>query len=241
MLCNNCEQILSRHERYFNNRFFQKIVNNHQKSFSYDHNLIKFCASITWRNITYALKNNRTSHLNKQQLVDIIDAEAYLRGFLLDERPNPDRYEQHLFRFFPIVDTNYTNIPDNINRFLLRHIILDIVASETFSCSLAKMGPILIMGVITPPKKKLASMRLHIRSGNIEPDFNDLPENILQYLFSKARIINSKLAELSENQANIIDENVIRNIEKFRHSPQFEAIMYDAMLFGDKAIIRPPK
>lgn len=241
MLCNDCEQLFSRYERDFNNRFFEKIINSKESLFSYDQYLINFCASITWRNIKHALKNKLTSHLNELQLSDIVDAEAHLRGFLLKERANPGRFEQHIYRFFPITGTVSPNIPDNINRFLLRHIILDIAAGENFSCSLVKIGPVLIMGVITPPKEKLVSTRLHIKSGVIEPDFKDLPISVWHHLTQKAKDIKNKFSELSENQANLIDENVIRNIEKFRHSQQVEAMMYDVILFGEEAIVRHPK
>lgn len=93
MLCDRCEERLSKHETWFANNIFRPFHGG-SRSFEYDRNLGLFAASLSWRSLKYSYDEVKaSSHGHLVPLID--DAERCWRDFLLEKRQtNP--YENHL-------------------------------------------------------------------------------------------------------------------------------------------------
>lgn len=79
LLCNNCEQKLSKWENYFRKNIFHPTAQ--RAPIIYDKNFMKFSVSLSWRALVYFYKENQISC---EILLDVENALEIWRKFLLD-------------------------------------------------------------------------------------------------------------------------------------------------------------
>jgi hypothetical protein len=119
-LCGECEDKFSVWETKFANSVFHPFVNGKASEASYENWMSKFCASLSWRTLTYIRFKNPKKDQTEEYYETIGKAEKHLADYLLGKVDYLYQYEQHLFPLEGIDSTSSPDLPPNINRYFLR-------------------------------------------------------------------------------------------------------------------------
>jgi hypothetical protein len=240
-LCEDCERLLNGFETPFATKLFHPYNADTKVRVPYQEWLLKFCVSVSWRVLKHVEQKTGLKNLNDGHRVEVPRALERWRAFLFDEVSNPGPYEQHLLPLGPIESTNLTDLPDTMNRYLMRGVEMDVCGGEVSAHTFAKMGRFALFGTIKPTSKRWEGTRVAVRSGVIEPSRYGFPIGIVDYLKERARRYGQYLDSIPEHQQDRIEVTAMKNIERFRNSDLLQAMLNDERMFGTKAILRNPK
>lgn len=235
-LCQACETRFSRFETAFATRLFYPWQNGNHP-IEYGEWLLKFCVSVSWRVLTYALAHGRGGDYSLRQRELLTGAEERWRAFLSDEVRHPGEFEQHLLIFDNVESTTISDLPINFNRFMVGGVTLDIVGSERSLMTYAKLGRFTIFGMIQKGPAKWEGTKVHVHHGTLKPGKVVLPAGLLDLFREKAEHSANAMALISSRQRAKIDSHVQANLDQFVASEQFASIMADARMFGEDAVI----
>lgn len=232
-LCGSCEDKLSVWETNFANKIFYPFLNEGKDSASYGDWLSKFCASLSWRTLTYIRSKNPNDDQPEEYYKTIEKAERHLAGYILGTIDNLNEYEQHLFPLDAIASTTYNKLPNNINRYFLRTIAMDIVGNSTDLMVYTKLPSFMVLGFIKvkEPKKHRTS-RIALKSGKISPRDYNWPDGFIDYLSEKAQEISEVYDKIPQDQLDKIEQFLMENPEKASNSKTFEAFLHDYEMSG---------
>lgn len=239
-LCDDCETRFSRHETHFATKVFHPWLHGEQRA-AYDGWLLKFCVSISWRVLAHCKGLNPNRSYTAEQEALARRADVTWRSFLLDEIPHPGQFEQHLLIFDIIAETDIPDLPNNFNRYITGGVEMDMVGSERTLLTYAKLGRFCIFGIIQKGPNKWEGTKVHVTHGLLEPRSVSIPHGLLHLFKEKASLVDSVHQRISETQHGKIDSTVMKNIDRLTGSDQFAAMMADAEMFGEEAIIRKSK
>ena len=94
LLCDNCEEIFSKAEKYFAEKIFTPFHDNGVRLFDYNKNLEHFATSLSWRSLKVSYDEAVRDH---RRLISTINrAEVCWREFLRGRRESIQPYENHL-------------------------------------------------------------------------------------------------------------------------------------------------
>lgn len=239
-LCGNCEDKLSIWETKFANKVFYPFVDKGECIASYDNWMSKFCASLSWRTLTYIRSKNienGTYNKDREYIQAIDSAESHLAKYLLGEANNLNQYEQHLYPLEKIESTTANELPPNINRYFLRTMAMDIVGNDKNIFIFTKMPSFVLLGCVKVKElNKIRSSRIALNQGQIRPREYRWPDGFANYMFDQARKISSIYESIPEKHHDKLDKFLIANPEKAVNSKLFEAFRHDYERFGDKAL-----
>lgn len=236
-LCDDCEALFSRYETAFATKLFHPWHAG-QRDIDYGDWLLKFCVSLSWRVLRYARGQNKATVYTEEQQELLDRAEVRWRAFLNDEVPHPGEFEQHLLFFDRIESTNVTGLPSNINRFMTGAVTLDIVGSDRSLMTFAKLGGFIVFGIIQPGRDPFGGTKVHVNHGRFNPRKIILPAGLLDLFKDKAAHAAAQMDKMSTSQKDKIDANVLANLDRFAESDQLAAIIADAEMFGEDAVLR---
>lgn len=129
-LCSKCEDLFSVWETKFSAKVFHPFVNEEKSEAFYSEWMSKFCASLSWRTLTF-IRSKNTFEKKPEGYVQSLDfAESHLAKFLLGQEDNLNQYEQHFFPLERIESTTQKGLPPNINRYFLRTPAMDIIVIQ---------------------------------------------------------------------------------------------------------------
>ncbi|MAX52450.1 MAG: hypothetical protein CMH22_10760 [Methylophaga sp.] len=233
-LCGACEQLFSGWEREFANKVFYPFVNEGKSVANYDNWMSKFCASLSWRTLTY-IRSKNSKDENDQERKELLDAvQEHLRKYLLGETDNLNQYEQHLFPLEKIESTDSHELPPSINRYFLRIMGMDIVGNSMDHYIFTKLPSFMLLGVIKAKNVKLMrSSRIAIKSGILSPRDYRWPDGLASYIFEKADEITKLHRSIPQKHLDSFDKYIQENPEKVIKSKQFQAFLDDYERFGD--------
>jgi hypothetical protein len=236
-MCGTCGQLFSDWEREFARKVFYPLVNDKKSEAVYGSWLVKFCASLSWRTLTYIRNANPSGHRGHEGVDDVLDqAQSALGDFLLGRTSNPGKYEQHLYPLEAFSETNVRNLPSNINRYILRNMHMDILYGDKGVMIYTKLPSFIVLGLTGHAESaKMRSSRLAISSGKISPRQYWWPTGFAEYMFGKAREISDSYKTINSKQRKIIDNALSSNPDRAASSKTVEAFNHDLRLFGDKA------
>ncbi len=231
-LCGDCEDIFSKWETKFANKIFYPFVNNGISNANYGDWLSKFCASISWRTLTYIRSKNDIAGKPPEYIQLLDDAEIHISKFILGKVDNLFQYEQHLFPVDRIESVTGKGLPSNINGYFLRTISMDIAGNSSNIFTYTKLPSFIILGFIKSSNiNKMRSSRIALRSGKISPRKYQWPDGFIDYIIEKANHVNELGKEINTEK---IEKYIRDNPEKASNSKQFESFMHDYEMFGDK-------
>lgn len=233
-LCECCEQLFSSWEREFARKVFYPFMDKGESRARYDVWLSKFCASLTWRTLTYV----RSLHVEKSDDVSrsLDAAENTLAGYLLGESTVLGKYEQHLFPLESIAETNVRGAPPNLNRYFLRTMQMDLLESESGSIIYTKLPGFLLLGLTGHKESNsMRSSRVTMGEGMLSPRSYRWPTGLAEYMFEKSRQITATYSSMSQAQKDKITKTILDNPDRFRSSRTYEAFKHDLDMFGNKA------
>lgn len=233
-LCECCEQLFSTWEREFANRIFYPFMNEGKSEGRYGAWLSKFCASLSWRTLTYIRSQNSIRPDDETQLLD--NAERALASYLLGHSSNLGQYEQHLYPLEAMEDTNVRGAPANLNRYFLRTMQMDLLQSNSGAIIYTKMPGFMLLGLTGHEEaKRMRSSRVAMGDGHISPRKYWWPTGFAEYMFDKVRSIQATYSGMDKAQKDKIIKAVSDNPERFKASRTYEAFQHDLAMFGKSA------
>lgn len=232
-LCGICENLFSVWERSFANEVFYPFVNDGKSTAYYDEWMSKFCASVSWRTLTYIRSMNNHEDKSVDYNNAILAAELHLESFLLGRVSNLFQYEQHLFPLEKIQSTTQDGLPPNINRYFLRTMAMDIAGNSTDIYIYTKLPCFIILGIVKAKNSnKMRASRISLRSGKISPRDYWWPDGFINYIVEKAQEVTDIYNKIPEKQIAGFEEYILKNPEKAVNSKLFQAFSYDYEHFG---------
>lgn len=235
-LCDECESCLNDWETKFANEIFYPLNNDSIKKVTYGPWLLKFCTSVSWRVMNLKVEEHGISHYPTTLQESTLKAQQIWKEFLLDKREHPDRNEQHFLPLDVIESFTYPNMPQNINRYILRSVDTDVVWSEKSAFVYSKLERFIVLGFIEMPQpRQWVGTKVHVKHGVVEPSSYTLPIGFGDYLMEKVKRAASVKGRISEKQNKKIEESYRKNMDRVINSESFKAINEDVRLFGSKA------
>lgn len=232
-LCGYCEQLFSGWEREFANKVFFPFVNEGKSVATYRSWMSKFCASLSWRTLTYIRSKNPKDEEDVERKALLDEVQEHLKKYLLGETENLYQYEQHLFPLEKIESTDSYDLPPSINRYFLRIMGMDIVGNSTDQYIFTKLPSFMLLGVIKAKNvKAMRSSRIAINSGVLSPREYRWPDGFASYVFEKADEIIELHQSIPQKHLDSFDKYIKENPEKVIKSKQFQAFLDDYERFG---------
>lgn len=236
LLCKDCEQLFAGWERIFSKKVFIPLHEGGVMQ-PYGTWLLKFTTSISWRVLTFFKKELDLNHFPDHLMNSVDTALQTWKEFLLDKRPHPASFEQHMLPLPGLIkDHNDPKMPSNINRYIARSVDIDAASSENEAFIYAKMCRIILIGFIEIPNlNHWRHTKIHVNRGSLVKKHYKAHETFRNFMFYKARKAQKAMQKISDKQWGRIGEDYEKQPEKFRNSEMFEAMTQDSILFGDAA------
>lgn len=239
-LCGSCEQLFSKWEREFANRVFFPFMNEGKSEANYKTWLSKFCASLTWRTLTYVRSQNSARSEIAERNLD--EAETALASYILGSSDSLGIYEQHLYPLEEMAETNVRDAPPNLNRYFLRTMQMDLLESESSIIIYTKLPGFMLLGLTGHKEsKQMRSSRVALKEGRLSPRKYWWPTGFAEYMFEKVRGIVATYASMDKTQKDKITQSILDNPERFKKSGTFKAFEHDLAMFGRKAFPKSDK
>lgn len=238
LLCQDCEQLFGGWEKHFAEDIFIPLHKNPESRVSYGPWLEKFAVSVSWRVGTLFKNMSWLSHLPTKLVHATEQSLQTWREFLLNLRSDPGRFEQHLLPWDAIVNSTDTDIPANINRFLLRAVDRNVGYTQEQAFVYAKMCRIMLIGFIEIPSPwQWKGTKLNVNAGWIGGKVHyKLPVSFGEFLKDRAREMARANASISKRQKDKIKKDYSRrDLDEVVESESFRALHQDVLLFGEDA------
>lgn len=236
-LCDICEQRFSDWEKPFSETVFQYVHNTSedQRPVSYSDWALKFATSMSWRTLRY-YRDSGNDHLSDADAAHVEKAERVWRELLLGQRTHPGEFEQHVILVDTLANSSTAPVSPFLNRYFLRTMQLDIVASKSMCFTYAKLCRVIIIGFIrVEAPRRWKGTKLHVRSGFIGGDC-EVPQLLFTYWNDKANQTAAALASLSEKQQKKLDEMFANaDLDALAESEVLRAMHADVQFSGDLA------
>ena len=236
-LCADCEALLSRDEKLFSDQLFYPWLDG-SLPIAYSEWLLRFCVSVSWRVLLEQKGRNALAEYSEAQQLLLRKAERVWCGFLLGTESTPREFEQHFLPFDLIRDTTISNLPDNINRYLMGTVEMDIVGSDHRLMTFSKLGRFVILGIIQGTTKGWEGTRVRLRQGVLPSRKVVLPQNFLEFLLDRARHTKDAYGKISDRQYEKIADVTEKNLKSSLDTEKVRAIIADAEMFGLHAVFR---
>ena len=176
----------------------------------------------------------RHDKIPMQHLRPIEKALETWRQFLLDMRPHPGVFEQHLLPLVALESTNVPGMPRNMNRYVLRAVDMDIVTGERTALVYWKLPRFVVLGfVVNPePRNSWVGTRAAVKRGQIRPRRYELPQTLMEYVMGQAQKAEDLTRSISLRQQELIDKATLNDLDRTRASESIKALIQDIQFFG---------
>ncbi|WP_130425558.1 hypothetical protein [Edaphobacter modestus] len=196
---------------------------------------LKFCVSISWRILTYAIQRDLIVHFSEAQKRESTQALARWAQFLLDEVAHPGRFEQRLVLLGAIGRApKGRQFQPNVNRYFMRSVDVDLANSESSAFTFAKIGPFALFGMIEFVERWQGT-KITANGGTVGPRQYELPRGIFDYWMERAKHHSQSYRKISAAQQEKLVADIRFNPERFLNSGTFEAMEHDVRMFGRDA------
>lgn len=165
LLCEECEQVLSKHEQKFASRFFYPYVNDvldansdiriDAPKLTYEDWLLRFAISVQWRSLL--MQEEHMPKLEGRRLKELEKLRSAWADFLLGKSDHSGEYETYLIPYSNLSSAEGdfpSNMNDRTNFYLLRSADLTIVSSKKKLMIFTKIGPIGFLTSVYPSSSK---------------------------------------------------------------------------------------
>jgi hypothetical protein len=236
-LCKTCEDRFGRSETLFSAKLFYPYAADGSVRVRYGSWMLSFAASLIWRAYTLTAEANRLAHLPEDEIVRLRAATQAWSEFLLGKRRHPGQFQIHVLPLDGIEGTSRpTDMPVNINRYLLRGVEIDIPAGKSCAFVYVKLPRFAFMGFSRLDKpQEWGGTKIHAMEGTIEPRKYTVPKALFDYFQDRARRQAKLLDSVSERQQKVIDDTFRANVDKLVGSDLVRAMEHDVRMFGDEA------
>ena len=234
LLCHDCEQLLSGWERSFAQFVFHPYSVNTSAVLNYGPWLCKFLVSVSWRVLLFYKLEGHLSEIPTQHRGPIEKGLETWREFLLDMRPHPGDFEQHLLPLDALESANIPGMPTNMNRYVLRAVDMDVVTGERTALVYWKLPRFVVLGfVVNPePRSSWVATRTAVKGGQIRPRKYGLSKTVMDYVMGQAQKADDITRSISLRQQELIDKAMLNDCERSHASESVKALIQDIQFFG---------
>ena len=236
MLCHKCEQLFSPWEKNFCENCFGPINDGCAEHLPYGAWMLKCATSISWRVLRVFAASNEL--FDSPPRIHRATSKA-LHGwasFLKGNKAYLGRHEQHMFSIDAIREIANRNGPPNINRYLNRAIEIHVAHDNTSSFSYTKMGKLILFGFIDMRySHNWRGTKLNTEQGRVRTSDIDVPADILEYIYERARRSAARYTQISESQQTKIRQSYEKDMARATNSDTLRAMHQDVLLFGKSA------
>lgn len=245
LLCDDCENKLSRWETPFSSKIFSPLHagQSSPERIPYGPWALKFAVSVSWRVLTYHRRNMTISGLSSIQETAVERALEAWRRFVLDSAPLPDEFQQHLLPLDVIERHTLQIVSPFLNRYLLRSLHMDAVGWSDSILVFTKMLRIIIFGFIHVERPEYwKGTRIHKTRGTVGGSVQySVPQPIIELLNNKAQEAMNAQAQLSRRQREKISNFLRKSGSVIRGSEVARAMSYDIAHSGSAAFLQDDK
>ena len=198
--------------------------------------MLKFATSVSWRVLRVFAATGGLSGFPNHILTKVDDALQKWARFLLGDQPDPDPHEQHMFLADVVEGSSIANVPPNISRYLARGIEFYVAHTRDSAISYAKMGRFVLFGFVAmqyPSRWK--GTRVNVQHGLFGQHDIELPSNVGDFIFQRARLAAEQYSQISERQQTKIRQIYERNPDRAARSETLRAMHHDVLISGTDA------
>jgi len=227
-LCEACEDRFGKCEAAFASEIFHPFTKDNSHVKSYGDFMLQFAVSVSWRVLAY--NKNRLHHFRGRH-AEAVDATLKVwSDYLLGRCDSIGTHEMHLLPLCGIVECSSSNVPENINRYLRRVVEIDVVVSDKTAFTYAKLGPLILIGLIAYPDL-FHWEGTKISSAGVFPSKDFSASSQLQdYIFSRCNRFAELEAGISERQLQKIKVSYEQNMDELEQSDTYKALLLDLEL-----------
>ena len=236
MLCKDCEQLFSSWEKKFSEECFVPINSDRVRNVAYGPWMLKFATSVSWRTLKVFAASGDLSDFPEDIMTQVDEALHRWAQYLLGKQPHPGRYEQHMFVVDVVEGMSFANAPPNISRYLARTIDIEVAYNQESAISYAKMGKFVLFGFIANRyPRRWKGTKLHVLHGRFGQHDIELPSDIGEFIFKRARLAAERYSTISGKQQSRIRQSYEREPDHVPQSDTFRAMHHDVLMFGNRA------
>lgn len=234
LLCHGCEQLFSGWEGSFAKYVFHPYSVNTSAVIDYGPWLCKFLVSVSWRVLLFYKLEGHLDEMPTLHRGSFEKALEAWREFLLDIRPHPGVFEQHLLPLDTLKSANVPGMPSYINQYILRAVDMDIVMRERTIAVYWKLPRFVVLGLVvnTEPRSSWGGTRAAVKRGKIRPRSYGFPRTIFNHVMDQAQKAYDITKGLSSRQQELISKAMLNDIERARASESTKALIRDIEFFG---------
>jgi len=158
-----------------------------------------------------------------------------LASFILGKTNNLGVYEQHLYPL-DAIDSTSVDVPENINRYFLRNMHMDVLAGDGQIMVYTKLPKFILLGLAGHNEsKQMRASRVSLNGGKIYPQSYYWPKGFAEYLFGKAKEVSELYRKINSNQQAVIEKTIAKNPDRAAASGTVSAFQHDLNMFGKAA------
>lgn len=233
MLCWKCEQRFSAWEREFAEKCFVPINSGRVRRISYGPWMLKFASSVSWRVLRVFAAIGGLYGFPGHILANVDDALQAWASFLLGSEVDLGSHEQHMFVVDVVESMSHDNAPANISRYLARAIEVYVAHNQDSAISYAKMGKFILFGFVgMQHPHRWKGTRLNVEYGLFGQDDIELPSNVGDFIFQRARLLATTSSQISERQQAKIRKSYERDLNRAARRDTLLAMDHDVLMFG---------
>lgn len=222
LLSEEAEQLFSKRENWFAKNIFKKYLADRFVQMSYDENLYYFAISFLWRILVLELDDPSIKDFNYHQT--LLDTEKQWREFLLNGIYPVDYDNIHLILSDDI--RTHTLPSHNVDYYFTRLMDGTTVFNDKCCSLYGKFSKFIFWSFLIGDDDKMINTRINPIKGVI--GFPQKFENHLVISFFPNRIkIIDEMMIASENQQNLIQDEILNNLDHYSESELFQSREFD--------------
>lgn len=239
LLCNICEEMLSKWEKEFAEKVFIPVHSGElgKGHISYGPWAMKCLASISWRVLLFHSLCQGLPNLRDQHVIEESKrALERLRLFIMNEIPSPEPYVQHLLPMEIIADHTLPILSPFMNRYIVSTLDHDVIGSKNCVYIYSKLGRLLLFGeILEPLGHEWDGTRLAIDEGTLRIQKYSVPSRIWKFINDRSNLAAEISSQISITQKEKIQSSMQKNLKRFASSELVQAIEADIQFCGEEA------
>lgn len=223
LLCEDCERLFSKFEKYFSETIFKPVLNADNPVLNYDYELQKFAVSLSWRMLVVSIQ--KCPWKMPEHKLAAKKAENQWRNFLLHDT-DLDGYEQHLLMLRLVQGaSNIKSTNVNVNWYFFRTIDGTIVQNSKEAFVFMKLPGFVFISPLRPEPFFQMKGTLIEKKGKLE-FYKQVPSSeIFRFLFNRSEETLSYLGTISKRQKDKIETDYYKNQNKIKDSYGFKLFL----------------
>lgn len=190
---------------------------------------MKFCCSISWRVLTYSIRENLIGHFSPEKKDLAERALARWRAVILGKEKHPGEFEQHILPM-GLVSAGPSYLKNLTNLYINRSVSLDTIVGPHQDLVYGKMCALLCIGFIRMPKEqRWKGTKVHVRKGSLLGRYG-ADAAFMRYFLEKSNTANEILDGLSEPQKMKIEKAIDYSNPRVANSKTMEVMYHDYLL-----------